>query len=60
MAFEAEKPNKARNDAHSRPEAGTAEPRRPYDTSDMDWAPKSEDGDPPYRDWWVVGQGNHE
>jgi hypothetical protein len=28
--------------------------KRPYDTSGIDWTPKHQQDDPPYRDWWVI------
>jgi hypothetical protein len=28
--------------------------KRPFDTSGMNWVPEHQEGDPPYRDWWVI------
>lgn len=28
--------------------------RQPFDTSDLDTIPTTNDDDPPYRNWWVV------
>lgn len=54
-------PKNNRSEMDDQRDSGVAtESRRPYDTSGMDWAPKSEDGDPPYRDWWVVDQDHNE
>jgi hypothetical protein len=30
--------------------------KRPFDTSGLNWVPEPKDDDPPYRDWWVIGQ----
>lgn len=35
---------------------GSERNRRPFDTSGVNWVPENEDDDPPYRDWWVVGE----
>jgi len=28
--------------------------KRPFDTSGINWVPKLEEDDPPYRNWWVL------
>ena len=39
---------------------GTQRIRRPFDTSGVNWEPEPEKDDPPYRDWWVIGNERDE
>jgi hypothetical protein len=39
-------------------DSGSAHTERPFDTSGIDWTPRREKNDPPYRDWWVIERDN--
>jgi hypothetical protein len=41
-------------DALPRSDQERAGKARPFDPRELDWLPKANDNDPPYRPWWVI------
>jgi hypothetical protein len=51
-------PSSAKGTPSTDPRARSEQERpgkvHPFDPRELDWLPKANDNDPPYRSWWVI------